>query len=264
MPTVGTAKHFYCVNVLEFDQPAVIYEKADCTGKSCFIPGAGNYVTWSRGAQANCIEIDPQLPVNVSPCLSAGQNGLYPPNGGFPSGVPEPVGGDYGLPAAYANSQTCSPVPDNVWPGPIPRDPYTPPAGDINQQYQSGITDTPGLDHDLLDKRSPLRPKLWARVQPIIPITTTGPLRNVQQVWWYIGAGGVLQSIKIQYNEDDMRRLALNIDHVVELNMIINFLSQAYDASTGITQNQWTTVQDFIKNAGRRNPPAPNGDTYVS
>lgn len=86
----------------------------------------------------------------------------------------------------------------------------------------------------------------------------------MQQVWWYIGAGGVLQSIKIQYNEDDMRRLALNIDHVVELNMIINFLSQAYDASTGITQNQWTTVQDFIKNAGRRNPPAPNGDTYVS
>ncbi|KAL8798303.1 MAG: hypothetical protein Q9182_006776 [Xanthomendoza sp. 2 TL-2023] len=276
MPTAaqGSEKHFYCVNALEYDKPAVIYEKADCSGKSCFIPGPGNWRTWASGAQANCIDIDPITPVSVPPCLAAGQSGKWPPTGGFPSDLSVPVGGVYGLPTSYDNSHTCQVPPDNVWPGLIARDSSSPPAGRLNQQYQSGITDNVGLDTSQLDTRA-LASHLWARVEPIKAITTTTGLRNaypyretylskvVIQTWWFFGPGGQLQSEQVQLSPDDIRKYQLNIDHVVEINQVINFISQAWDAATGITENQWTTVQNFIRNNGRRTTASPANDFWV-
>ncbi|KAL8941818.1 MAG: hypothetical protein Q9216_002018 [Gyalolechia sp. 2 TL-2023] len=272
MPTEGTAKHFYCAKVLEFDKPAVLYQKPDCTGEACFLPGEGTYLAWAHGAQANCILIDPQPSVTVPPCLLPGQNTLYPSNGGFPSGVPENVGGEYGVPAAYADSRVCSPRDEGILPPPIQRDPYDPPAGDLSQQYQSGLTATGPVDSSELDSRS-TRSRLLARVDSIRPITSTTYLRNaypyraaflagVQQVWWFIAAGGVLQSRQLQLQDGDPQLQTFSVDHVVELNMIINFVSQAYDVSMGITENQWNTVQDFIRYNGQRDRAAPNGDLW--
>lgn len=80
----GTEKHIYCVNVLEYDKLAIIHEKADCTGKSCFIHGEGNWRTWAKGAQANCIDINPVTLVSVPPFLAPDQEGKWPRTGGFP------------------------------------------------------------------------------------------------------------------------------------------------------------------------------------
>ena len=141
-------KHFYCVNVINFDKPAILWEKNDCTGNNCFIPAAGYFNTWAIGAQANCVEIDPKTPIRTTPCLSPGQNGVFPPNGGFAAGVPEPVGGDYGLPASYTNSQTCSLIPNTSAAQPIPQNFKIPPAAGNFQlnPYRSNITDSDGID----------------------------------------------------------------------------------------------------------------------
>lgn len=179
MPTLGTPKHFYCVQVLNYDRPAVLYENADCSGRSCFIPWAGHWAAWSRGAQANCVEIDPIVPVSIPACLAPGQSGTYPPNGGFPSGVNEHVGGDFGLPASYDNSLTCNAPSSSAWPAPISRDSYDPPAGDANNQFFSGYPDDPNFDQSQLDPRSMTKTlKLVTRVEPIRPLVTTGGLRN--------------------------------------------------------------------------------------
>ena len=100
-------KHFYCVSVLNFDKPAILWETNDCTGKKYFVPGAVEFGTWAKGAQANCVEIDPVSRVNAKPCLCPGQTEVFPPNGGSPSDVPELVGETYGLPASFDNSHTC-------------------------------------------------------------------------------------------------------------------------------------------------------------
>ncbi|KAL9593936.1 MAG: hypothetical protein Q9219_007302 [cf. Caloplaca sp. 3 TL-2023] len=271
----GTDKHFYCVSVTEFDKPAIIYETADCTGKSCFIPGAGQWRTWANGARANCIDIDNKEPVNVPPCLAAGQNGRYPPNGGFPSDITEWVGGIYGLPAAFTDSHVCSPVPDNAWPPLIPRDSFNPPIGDLSQQYQSSFPAAGDFDPNDLGKRS-IRWKHWERANEIRALTTTGSIRRAypyqaawyaavtQQVWWFIGAGGVLLSQKIQHDQTAATAARLNVDHVVEISMIIEFVSQAFNPGWGISQNQWITIQDFIASNGARAENAPNGDRWCA
>ncbi|KAL9633480.1 MAG: hypothetical protein Q9164_004679, partial [Protoblastenia rupestris] len=163
-------KHFYCVSVLNFDKPAILWEKSDCTGKKCFVPGAGEFGTWVKGAQANCVEIDPVSPVNANPCRSPGQTEVFPPNGGFPSDVPEPVGGTYGLPASFDNSHTCDVLTGDLLPQPIER------------------------------------------------------------------AVGT----------------RLNIDHVVELDMIVSYFTSAFTAAQGCTENQWNLVKDFIESQGLR------------
>ncbi|KAL8883079.1 MAG: hypothetical protein Q9198_000002 [Flavoplaca austrocitrina] len=196
----GSEKHFYCVNVLEYDKPAVIYEKADCTGKSCFIPGEGHWRTWANGAQANCIDIDPGTPVSVPPCLAPGQGGKWPPTGGFPSDLALPVGGNNGLADSFADSHTCEVPPDDVWPALIETDSYKPPTGDVNQQYQSGITDNGDLDVGQLDTRA-LRAHLWARVEPIQAITTTAGLRNVyDQFAQHVGGLSNLRGVAARIN----------------------------------------------------------------
>ena len=63
----GSEKHFYCINVLEYDKLAVIYEKADCTGKSCSVPREDYWRTWANRAQANINDLAPVTPVSVHP-----------------------------------------------------------------------------------------------------------------------------------------------------------------------------------------------------
>ena len=149
----GTPKHFYCVSVTSFDKPVVLWENNDCTGQSCFVPNAGQFATWSRGAQGNCVEIDPVTPVNTTACIAAGQTSTFPPNGGFPSSVPEPVGGNYGLPAAWDNSNECNALVGSASPASIPVNNTLPPAIDASQRYQSNITADQGFDVSDLYKR---------------------------------------------------------------------------------------------------------------
>ena len=169
----GTPKHFYCVTVTDYNVPAVIFQNNDCTGSSCFIPGAGNWQTWSSGAQGNCISIDPDTPINTTPCLAPGQDGEFPANGGFASDVPVPVGGDNGLPNSFANSHTCDTLEGSALPAPIARDAYNPPEGDVSTELQSGVTDLTGLDTTQLDPKV----RRLTRRQAIPQITTTAKLR---------------------------------------------------------------------------------------
>ena len=143
-------KHFYCVNVLDFDKPVVLWETNTCTGKSCFIPNAGAFNTWTNTDQANCVEIDPVTPIITHPCIAAGQQGDTPFSGGIPSSVSLPVGGDYGLPVSFADTNTCNKLPDA--PPDIANNDTNPPTGDFNTAYHSGLTDPDGVDD--LDKRS--------------------------------------------------------------------------------------------------------------
>ncbi|KAL8831605.1 MAG: hypothetical protein Q9170_005223 [Blastenia crenularia] len=87
--------------------------------------------------------------------------------------------------------------------------------------------------------------------------------RHSQQTWWFFGPGGQFQSQQIQYNAGDLAGLSLNVDYVVELNQIINFISQTYNAAIGITENQWNTVQAFIRHNGQRHQRSPSGDLWV-
>lgn len=180
----GTDKHFYCLRVTEFNKPAIVYEKFDCTGRACFIPGNGNWKTWASGAQGNCVVIDNANPVNVPPCLAAGQSGRYPPSGqGFPSGVNEWVGGDYGMPQAFVNTQVCNVVPNNAWPGPIPIDQTSPPQGDFNQQYRSNFPPLGDFNPNDYGKRSTPK-RHWERtvetraLEARALLTTTEALRR--------------------------------------------------------------------------------------
>lgn len=147
----GTDKHFYCVMVFDYRDAAIVWEKTDCTGQSCFIPGNGAYSTWSFGAQANCIDIAPETPVNTVPCLSPGEHGKAPCQGGYPAGISIPVGGQYGGPASYNNSQTCSSLwkslPDFQGDSPVPN----PPSGDGGQAFLDD--DSGDLWGAQLDKR---------------------------------------------------------------------------------------------------------------
>ena len=145
-------KHFYCVSVTEFDKATVIWANSDCTGRSCFIPGNGDYNTWALGVQGNCIDVGVEVPTNTTPCLSPGQTGLFPPNGGFPSSIPEPVGGEYGLPVAFLNSHSCDQLSASVEPAAIPQNTTGPKAGDFTDWWHSNVTITDG-DTSELDTR---------------------------------------------------------------------------------------------------------------
>ena len=149
----GTPKHFYCVSVTTLDKPLVLWENNDCTGQRCFVPSAGQFATWSRGAQGNCVEIDPETPMNTTACIAAGQTSTFPPNGGFPSSVPEPVGGDYGLPAAWDNSDECNALVGSSSPPSIPTNNTLPPEVEASERYQSNITANQGFSLDNLYKR---------------------------------------------------------------------------------------------------------------
>jgi hypothetical protein len=128
-------------------------------------------MAWGYGAQANCIDIDSEVTVNITACLSPGQNGEFQPNGGFPSDVPEPVGGVDGLPVSLVNSYTCDLLLDSALPAPIARDAYSSPAADPSTELQSGFSNYDGLDTSQLNARSDL-------CRRVNPITTTGALRN--------------------------------------------------------------------------------------
>lgn len=160
----GTPKHFYCVSVSNLDKPVVLWENNDCTGKNCFIPSAGQFATWSRGAQGNCVEIDPVTPVNTTACIAAGQKSTFPPNGGFPSSVPQAVGGDYGLPAAWDNSNECNALLGSSTPASIPTNDTLPPAIDASERYQSNITDNQGFGLSNLYRRDGI---LVKRANPV-------------------------------------------------------------------------------------------------
>ena len=177
-PGQGTPKHFFCVSVTSYYTPVIIWENDDCTGQSCFIPDNGEFVTWSRGQLANCAQIDPQTAVSTLPCIAAGQSGIFPPQGGFPSNVPVTVGGSAGLPVAFDNSHTCD-VPHELPPS-IPVDTAGPPAtsDDPSTEYSSGITDTDGIDQ--LYKRSDY--SVSVRQVPNNGIITTGALRNGKRI----------------------------------------------------------------------------------
>ncbi|KAI4188449.1 MAG: hypothetical protein L6R41_002128 [Letrouitia leprolyta] len=294
----GTDKHFYCLRVTEFNKPAIVYEKFDCTGRACFIPGNGNWKTWASGAQGNCVVIDNANPVNVPPCLAAGQSGRYPPSGqGFPSGVNEWVGGDYGMPQAFVNTQVCNVVPNNAWPGPIPIDQTSPPQGDFNQQYRSNFPPLGDFNPNDYGKRSTPK-RHWERtvetraLEARALLTTTEALRRgelrrpsliqisgtvrgcallaasqtfyalANQAWWFIGYGGDLFYSTFHWDQAAASQYEFNVDHVLELSMIIQFFSQAFDPAWGITRNQWATVQAFIASNGNRPETAPNGDTW--
>ena len=153
----GTDKHFYCVTVSNYNDPVIIWQNNDCTGSSCFVPGNGAYLTWDFGAQANCLDIAPETPVKTVPCLSPGEHGKGPFGGGFPAGLSIPVGGNYGPPVSYDNSNTCTSiwnqVPDFQGDSKIPN----PPEGDTSQAY---TVDDDGLDtsDDVLDRRASTTP----------------------------------------------------------------------------------------------------------
>ena len=168
--SVGTPKHFYCVSVTTLDKPVLLWENDDCTGSSCFVPSTGQFATWSRGAQGNCVEIDPEVPVNTTACIAAGQSSTFPPNGGFPSSVPEPVGGQYGLAAAFDNSNECSALVGSSNPAGIPENTTFPPEIDASERYQSNITANQGFSVNDLYKRHGVLAK---RANPV-----TSALRN--------------------------------------------------------------------------------------
>ena len=170
-------KHFYCVNIIDFDKPIVVWEKNDCSGKSCYIPGNGYWQAWASSEQANCVEIDPVTPINTTACLSPGQDGFFPPQGGFPSYLNLPVGGDFSLPAAYENSHTCDNLPDSAVP---PQDSTvndTAPHGDLSQAYESGLDislDQSGADPSQFDRRSTLAERaLQERALQLLTSTKT-------------------------------------------------------------------------------------------
>ena len=143
-----TAKHFLCVNVIDLDKPVVLWETPDCTGKSCFIPTSGHFNTWSNSDQGNCVQINPNPPVDSTPCLAAAQGGPYPFQGGLPRDGHLSVGGDYGLPVSFQNSHSC----DNInLPPPIPLDNSNPPDGDYSQAVHPDTSDLDGIGPDDLD-----------------------------------------------------------------------------------------------------------------
>lgn len=280
----GTDKHFTCVSVTEYDKPAVIFEKFDCTGKACFIPGNGQWKTWASGSQGNCVVIDSPDAVSVPPCLAAGQSGKYPPSGqGFPSDVNEWVGGIYGMPQAFVNTQVCNTVPDNVWPAPIPKDQTSPPQGDINQQYRSNFPALGDFDPNDYGKRS-IQKRHWERaiettktetrsIEPRALLTSTKALREAYpyaaaffalatQAWWFMGYGGELFWAPLHFNEQTAPDNDFNVDHVLELSMIIQYASQGWNQAWGITFNQWVTVQSFIASDGKRAQITPSGETW--
>ena len=167
----GKDKHFTCVSVTSFDTPVVLWETTDCTGKSCFVPGEGSYATWALGAVANCVDIAPQTPVNSTPCLSPGETGIRPPNGGFISTVSVAVGGDYGLPADFTNTQVCSTnlVDVNSIPGVSI---IYPPNQDVSQAYIAPDADSNDGEVDKrtftasgrINRRTDPRPKIVTAV----------------------------------------------------------------------------------------------------
>ena len=151
--SVGTPKHFNCVNVQDLNVPVVLWEHPDCTGKSCFIPTNGSFGTWAHGEQGNCVEIGVTTPVNTTACLSPGQTGQFPVQGGFASDVPETLGGDYGLPISTDNTLECAALSPPV--APIPQNTSFPPEVSTSDQiYHSGLTDTGGINPDDLGKRT--------------------------------------------------------------------------------------------------------------
>ena len=143
MPTsaVGTPKHFTCMNVENFDTPAIVYQTPDCGGYHCFIPGNGSYSLSFTGSSANCIVIAPPQPVLSWPCLSAGQtrNDQYPEQGGFRRDNFVYVGGDYGMPASWSyNTLSCDALSD-----PLPQmvlNNTAPPTGSTAYTYVSDLT----------------------------------------------------------------------------------------------------------------------------
>ncbi len=178
----GTPKHFYCTSITQFDKPVVLWENNDCSGKSCFIPSEGQFATWSRGAQGNCVEIDPVVPINTTACISAGQSSSLPPNGGFPSSAFEVVGGDYGLPAGWENSNECNALLGSSTPASIPVNGTLPPEIDASDRYQSGITDNQGFDLNNLYKRNGI---LVKRANPVTQALRDGTsLLHLSRYFW--------------------------------------------------------------------------------
>lgn len=150
--SVGTPKHFNCVNVQNLNVPVILWENTDCTGKSCFIPTNGNFGTWAHGEQGNCVEIGVTTPVNTTACLLPGQTSQFPVQGGFPSDVPEAVGGNYGLPVSTDNTQECSAL--SPPPAALPQNTTSPPELSTSDLiYHSGLTGTDGIDPSDLGKR---------------------------------------------------------------------------------------------------------------
>ena len=74
------------------------------------------------------------------------------------------------------------------------------------------------------------------------------------QAWWFITRYGTLEADTTRYEPDSS---TMAVDHVVELQMIIQFFTTDYNSTQGATRNQWQMVQDFINTNGRRPPPSP-------
>ena len=74
------------------------------------------------------------------------------------------------------------------------------------------------------------------------------------QAWWFITRFGTLESDTTQFEPDSS---TMAVDHVVELQMIIQFFTADWNSTQGATRNQWQMVQDFINTNGRRPAPSP-------
>ena len=126
---VGTPKHFLCLTVNKMDTPVIVWENADCSGLKCFIPGDGYWNTWKTGDQGNCVDIGVNQPIDAPPCLSAGQDGVWPSGGGFPRDVTTKVGGNFGRAASFENTMMCDSVPKERQPQALARSDVNPPSG---------------------------------------------------------------------------------------------------------------------------------------
>ena len=266
--TVGTPKHFTCVNVQNLDKPVVLWEKNDCTGSSCYIPSAGHFVTkWPRAAQGNCVEIDPVTPINTTACIAAGQKDHIPPNGGVDGDAFEVVGGDYGLPAFWETTYECNPLPDNAIPAPIPVNDTKPQALKADsERYFSDISENDGVSVNDIGKRG----ELVKRANPVTqslrdgecavhlfhllnyppdPRPTAYNYRDAfvrsGAAYLVITAGGHLRSWF-----GSIVRSRVSVDHIVELDMIVTFFTTGNRQGQGLTQNQWLLLSRFIASRG--------------
>ena len=146
----GTDKHFHCLNVLNLDKPVIVWENYDCTGQSCFIPQSGYLNTWSIGAQANCVEINSENPINTVPCLVPGLASNAPFSGSYEQGHNVPSGGDYGFPQDFTQSTTCDHLPADTQGDPTSHL-TDPPVGDFSSAYI--LNDDTNYDGGIIDRR---------------------------------------------------------------------------------------------------------------
>ena len=72
---------------------------------------------------------------------------------------------------------------------------------------------------------------------------------SAQQSWWYISMQGELESWN---GVIDPSVSTMNVDHVIELDMIVTYFTESFTAGDGFSENQWNLVRDFISSQGQK------------